>query len=118
MQAQEEDDEIGPIIQWRKESEIRPSKEKVSQYSETTKLYWAQWASLRIRNGLLYREWETPSGECKIFQLVLPKQLRNYVLHSLHGTPTGGHFGIAKMLDKVRGSVLLGPVSKRRGGLV
>ena len=118
LQAQEEDDEIGPIIQWRKESEIRPSKEKVSQYSETTKLYWAQWASLRIRNGLLYREWETPSGECKIFQLVLPKQLRNYVLHSLHGTPTGGHFGIAKMLDKVRGSVLLGPVSKRRGGLV
>ena len=89
LQAQEEDDEIGPIIQWRKESETRPGREKVSQYSEETKLYWAQWDSLRVRDGLLYREWEAPSGEYRTLQLFLPKQLRTCVLHSLHNTPAG-----------------------------
>ena len=76
--------------------------ESVSPYSEDTKLYWAQWDSLSIKNGLLYREWEAPSGEYKTLQLLLPNKLRSHVLHSLHNTPTGGHFGVAKTLDKVR----------------
>ena len=46
QQAQLEDSSIGPIAKWLKNSQDRPPKSDVAPYSDATKLYWAQWASL------------------------------------------------------------------------
>ena len=67
-------------------------------HSEDTQVYRSQWDSLHLEKGVLYRIWETPVGDK---QLLLPKQLRPQVLHALHSTETGGHFGIHKTLVRV-----------------
>ena len=54
LQAQKDDSDIEPIINWMNESPERPQWEVVAPYSPVTKMYWAQWKSLRIRDDLLY----------------------------------------------------------------
>ena len=100
--AQLEDNTIGPIAKWLKNSQDRPPKSDVSPYSEATKLYWAQWDSLHLKDGLVYRLWEAPAGDSSVWQLLLPKKLREEVLYQLHEIPTAGHLGIAKTLHRVR----------------
>ena len=95
LQAQLEDSTIGPITRWMKKSPNRPPKTDVTPYSDATKLYWAQWASLHLQDGLVYRLWETLAGDSSIQQLLLPKRLREEVLRQLHDTATSGHLGIS-----------------------
>ncbi len=96
------DADIKPIVEWLEKSSERPQWMEVSLCSEATKAYWAQWQSLKLYSGVLYRHWETPAGDAIVKQLVLPKSLRPEVLRQLHNTPTAGHFGIAKTLGRLR----------------
>ena len=100
-QAQQTDPDICPIVSWVEDG-VRPPWATVAKGSEETKMYWAQWDSLHLKDGVVYRVWETPSGDQQVLQLLLPKTLRPRVLHELHNTTTGGHFGIAKTLGRVR----------------
>jgi len=50
-------------------------------------------------------------------QLLLLKKLRPQVLHALHNTTTGGHFGVHKTLDRVR-EILLVLLSQGHRSLV
>ena len=102
QEAQREDSSIGPVVKWLKNSQDRPAKSDVALFSDATKLYWAQWASLRLKDGLVYRLWETPAGDSSVWQLLLPKKLRKEVLHQLHDTATSGHLGISKTLQRIR----------------
>ena len=97
LEAQLQDPEIGPVVKWKNEG-IRPSWPTVAPYSKDTKVYWSQWDSLCLKEDVLYRIWENPAGNKQILQLLLPKKLRPQVLHALHNTETGGHFGIHKTL--------------------
>ena len=101
-EAQLEDPEIRVIVQLIKESETKPKWEKISSYSPAVKVYWGQWKSLEIINGKLYRCLDAipPEAQCK--QLIIPTHLRSMVLQHLHDSRTGGHFGVAKTLGKVR----------------
>ena len=101
-QAQRNDETLRPVIQWLETSANRPSWEEVAPGGEYTKAYWAQWDSLRLVDGVLYRLWETPCGDAVVKQLVIPKLLQKRVLQELHGSVTVGHFGIAKTLGRVR----------------
>ena len=100
--VQMQDNEIRPVMEWLEKSEARPPWETISPCSEVTKIYWAQWNSLRIKDGILYRLWETPEGDQTTWQIILPKALRPSVLHQLHNTPTAGHLAVAKTLSRVR----------------
>ena len=95
------DENIACIIKWI-ETDSRPDRAEVAAHSEETKIYWAQWDSLRVRDGQLYRRWESPAGVLVKWQLVLPKSARDDVLRQLHDSPTGGHYGENKTLDKIR----------------
>ncbi|MBJ5594240.1 hypothetical protein JGG70_24020, partial [Salmonella enterica subsp. enterica serovar Typhimurium] len=97
-----EDRDIGPILRWKETSDTRPSWETVAPFGATTKSYWAQWDSLELRDGVVYRRWENPSGQQHQLQLLLPKSRVADVLQQLHDSPTGGHFGVAKMLAEVK----------------
>ncbi|GFV15901.1 retrovirus-related Pol polyprotein from transposon 412 [Trichonephila clavipes] len=57
---------------------------------------------LSPRNGVLFRNWESDDGKTFRWQLILPKIRVSTVLKELHGSPTGGHFGVMKTLQKVR----------------
>ena len=100
--AQEQDSDIEPILRWKRESENRPDWETVAPHSPATKLYWAQWRSLHLREGVLHRIWETPAGDGVVWQLLLPKPMRKTAFLQLHATLTSGHMGIKKTLDRIR----------------
>ena len=100
--AQENDRDIGPVLKWMKDSEIRPTWQTVAPCNEIIKAYWSQWDSLQLDEGMLFRRWETPAGDRIVKQLVLPRSLQLQVLHDLHSTPTAGHLGVAKTLGRIR----------------
>ena len=101
-ELQEKDLDIGPILCWFKKDSNRPKWSDVAPYSKVTKILWAQWDSLCIRDGCVYRLWEgiTPSGSH--YQLVVPNELRSEILKELHGTQTTGHFGVNKTTQRVK----------------
>ena len=84
QKAQMEDDRIDPIAKMLKKSEIRPPWSSIAPHNEAAKIYWAQWNSLRRKDGIAYCLWETPTGDSTLWQLVLPKKLRDEVLQQLH----------------------------------
>ena len=102
--AQLDDEDIKPVLQWMDAHTDKPTWEEVSKYGHGTKIYFSQWQSLSTSrcNGVLYRLWESPSGDVITKQLVLPKIWRKDVLQELHNTRTAGHLGVAKTLSRVR----------------
>ncbi|GFW20513.1 retrovirus-related Pol polyprotein from transposon 412 [Trichonephila clavipes] len=96
------DPEIKPIIEFKESSDEKPSWQDIVPFHPTTKRYWALWDSLHQRNGVLYRKWESDYRKTFRWQLILPKTRVSTVLKDLHGSPTGGHFGVMKTLQKVR----------------
>ena len=97
QQAQQNDDDLRPVIAWLKASIDRPSWEDVAPLGSCTKAYWAQWSSLQLVDGVLYRLWETPEGD-KCFQPIgVSKALRETILRELHSTITAGHFGLGEL---------------------
>ncbi|GFX58413.1 hypothetical protein TNCV_319951 [Trichonephila clavipes] len=96
------DPEIKPIIEFKESSDEKPSWEDIASFHPTTKRYWALYDSLHLRNGVLYRKWESDEGKTSRWQLILPTTRISTVLQKLHGSPTGGHFGVMKTLQKVR----------------
>ncbi|GFX37108.1 retrovirus-related Pol polyprotein from transposon 412 [Trichonephila clavipes] len=61
------------------------------------------------KNGVLYRKFESEDG--KTFRWhVLPRSRIPEVLKELHGSPTGGHFGVMKTLHRVRERFFWGKV--------
>ena len=56
------------------------SWEDMAPLGSHTKAYWAQWSSLQLVDGVLYRLWETP-------------EVRPF----LHSTITAGHFGLGEL---------------------
>ncbi|UYV64103.1 OVOL1 [Cordylochernes scorpioides] len=99
--AQREDRDLLPMINW-KESGERPSWEDVASHSPKTKSLWRLWNSLTLRDGVLYRKWESEDGKHESWKLVLPRSHVPLALQEMHSSPTGDHFGIRKTLAKVR----------------
>ncbi|GFX96804.1 hypothetical protein TNCV_1648391 [Trichonephila clavipes] len=89
------DPDIKPLIEFLESSSNKPSWQDISAYSPTTKQYWALWNSLHLRNGVLYRKFESEDGKTFRWQLVLPRSRIPEVLKELHGSPTGGHENFA-----------------------
>ncbi|GFV73827.1 retrovirus-related Pol polyprotein from transposon 412 [Trichonephila clavipes] len=96
------DPEIKPILEFKESSDEKPSWQDIGPFHPTTKRYWALWDALHLRNDVLYRKWKSDDRKTFRWQLILPKTRVSTVLKELHGSPTGGHFGVMKTLQKVR----------------
>lgn len=94
--AQEQDSIIGPVRQ-----EVKKGKAITATKNSTLpeSLLRQQGDKLVIRHNLLYRVIKSPCGK-EIQQLVLPKEYRFQVLHSLHDE--SGHLGIEKTTELCR----------------
>ncbi|GFW52474.1 retrovirus-related Pol polyprotein from transposon 297 [Trichonephila clavipes] len=102
------DPDIKLLIEFMESSSNKPSWQDISAYSPTTKQYWALWNSLHLRDGVLYRKFESEDGKTFRWQLVLPRSRIPEVLKELHGSPTGGHFGVMKTFAPSSRAILLG----------
>ena len=79
-----------------------PPQQAVSALSVETKTYYSEWATLARRDGLLYRVWRAPGWRRDVWQLLVPKDWHQRVLHAVHGSVGAGHYGVAKTLNKLR----------------
>ena len=59
---------IACVIKWLEANHWQDGA-KVAAYSEETKVYWSQWDTLGMRDGQLYRRWESPAGILLKWQL-------------------------------------------------
>ena len=100
--AQLADDQIGIVVQWKEAEEGRPEWPSVVSYSPTVKSYCAQWDWLSLREGVLYRRWESVSGDKEHWQLIVPQSLKDDVLRQVHDSPTAAHLGKKKTLGRLR----------------
>ncbi|UYV62133.1 K02A2.6-like, partial [Cordylochernes scorpioides] len=100
--SQQQDLNIGPILELKENGNLRPSWEIMSDKSPALKALWAQWDSLRVENGLLKRVWESADGRSTKMQLVVPEVKIPGVLREVHSGASGSHFGVTKTLRKVR----------------
>jgi hypothetical protein len=101
IEAQNKDDVICVLKKWKVENH-KPHWSEVSPMSSEIKYFWNRLDSLQIKDGILYRCWESDDGSDQLLHIVLPRILVHKVLYELHNTPVGGHLGIKKTLFKVR----------------
>ena len=101
ISLQNTDSDIGPIFVGRKIKKKRPRWGDVAACSATTKAYWAQWDSLEVVDGILYRRWEDAEGHHAKNLLLAPKSIWNEILQHLHNSSTAGHLGIKTRLARV-----------------
>ncbi|GBN17688.1 hypothetical protein AVEN_12345-1, partial [Araneus ventricosus] len=102
QKTQLEDSTIRPILEKKLNSEDRPSWQEIGPESPTTKRYWVLWDSLHLKDGVLYRKWESDDGRSCRWQLILPKSRIQEVLRETHDSASGGNFGVMKTLSKTR----------------
>ena len=98
--AQSEDPVLAKLITWKQEG-LRPKWADVSAEGRLLKVYWAQWESLEMNNGLLCRRYIL-TGKKERMQILLPDKLQDVVLEHLHNSVTAGHMGVRRTLAAVR----------------
>ena len=75
----------------------QPFDEVLIMTDSRYKNYKANEDRIILKDGLLYRKYFGETGSVKYYQILIPKQLVNEVLHSLHGE-FGKHPGIFKTI--------------------
>ncbi|GBN76452.1 Retrovirus-related Pol polyprotein from transposon 297 [Araneus ventricosus] len=100
QKSQLEDPNIKPILEKKLNSADRPSSQEIAPESPATKRYWALWDSLHLKDGVLYRKWESDDGNSCRWQLILPNSKIPEVLRETHDSASGGYFVVMKSLSK------------------
>ena len=100
-EAQRKDSSMLFLIQG-KESERKPLHSEIPVRDVSAQIYWSYWDSLVLKDGILYKRWEAPNLRTSFLQLVVPRDRIKGILQETHDSPSGGHFGINKTLEKIR----------------
>ncbi|GBM09400.1 hypothetical protein AVEN_184100-1 [Araneus ventricosus] len=69
QKTQLEDPDIRPILEKKLKSANRPSGQEIAQENSARKRYWVLWNSLHLKDGLLYRKWESNDGNSCRWQI-------------------------------------------------
>lgn len=95
---QTEDPVLCKVKQWLVKG-VRPDWTDLSMWDTDLKAYWAQFNTLILKDGILFRKWLSADGTERHQQLVIPRSLRKDVLQQFHSSPTGG---VTKTLAKIK----------------
>jgi len=101
-EAQLRDPCLGAVIRLKEQGPERPAWETISMEGPTFKKYGAQWSLLVVRDGVLFRKWESDRGDEVVWKLVLPDSLKTEVLKQLHDSRATGHLGFRKTTERVK----------------
>ena len=99
-ESQLADPVLGPVLQ-SKESGQKPTAKETKPLSRTSRRLFQLWDHLRIKNGVLFREFLGPQEDL-VLQLVVPADRREEVLRDLHEGAFGGHLGEEKTLARLK----------------
>lgn len=97
--GQQNDPVLQKVVEWVRNGK-RPAFEETSRFDSTTKSYWAMFANLLIKDGVLCRKFVGQHNE--FLQRIVPKKMVKDVMEQIPGGLTGGHYGVTKTLIKVK----------------
>ena len=95
VQAQLQDDIIGPILTSREANE-KPDEAEVTGESHEAQQLYQQWGWLLVQEGMLFRRVEDQREDKAYLQLVVPRSLRDNILKEVHAGSVSGHLGGTK----------------------
>ncbi|KAJ8015006.1 hypothetical protein DPEC_G00021660 [Dallia pectoralis] len=98
---QQKDQELKDVMEWVGKGQ-RPEWQEVAVASPGVRGLWAQWDSLSLRDGMLWRRWKEPATGRERWQVVVPQCRRQEVLAHHHGQPGVGHFWVNKTLKRLQ----------------
>jgi len=98
---QQQDPCISVFLQAKKNGTGPPIVNMTSE-EVSFRVYRSYWDALVLKDGILFKEWRAPNLETSVLQLVVPRNRVREVLEQAHDSPSGGHFGINKTLEKIR----------------
>ncbi|KMQ92912.1 integrase core domain protein, partial [Lasius niger] len=99
--GQREDPSVSIILRG-KEMGVRPGHSEIAAQDVSAQIYWSYWDALTVQDGILYKRWEAPNLKFSFLQLVVPQKRVKEILEEVHDSPSGGHFGVNKTLEKIR----------------
>ena len=99
---QQADSSLQQMINWLGNNSLPLSFPKHAHIE--VQALWNQRHSLKLVDGILYRQWkDLPNGGVNAkLQLVILQHIISDVMNQVHDSPMGGHMGIAKTLEKLR----------------
>jgi hypothetical protein len=83
-QHQRNDAALQPIINAIECGSGKPTWTEIQSVSETTRVLWAQFESLKLLEGVLHREFYTGNGTVLRTHIVLPISLQQQFLKQIH----------------------------------
>ena len=94
------DDILGHVITFIEKhgSEVKPKFESISHLHPEYKFWLGRWELLTVCNGVLCIKWIEESATR--LRICTPKVLRSIILWYLHDSPTSGHQGIQKTINR------------------
>ena len=92
---------IGPVLRAKEEGKP-PTAELTTASNYHTRQLVQQWDQFTIKDGILYRNFESNDGTKHTLQMIVPLQLQEKVLREVHGDRLSGHLGEAKTLLRSR----------------
>ena len=101
-EAQKEDPDLRPIVEWLEAGVSHPSEEEISAESPAARFYCKQWDTLRLDNGVLVKRWTSTDGGTSHWLTVIPRSMRLELVREMHGGVTSGHLGVRKTLSRLR----------------
>ena len=87
------------IIDWMEKSSEAPKWDEIAMENVEVQNLWSQWATLEMKDGVLYRKMMKPDNTVNYFQLIVPRRLRQTIICQVHEM---GHLGTAKTQDRLR----------------
>ena len=100
-----EDPDIMPIWTWLAKGEKNPRWNEMSEFGLTTKAYWGEWHRLVMRDGIIYREWESSDGVQVHTQGLVSTGKWKEILQQAHGERWTANLGVERTL--VNGEMLI-----------
>jgi hypothetical protein len=97
--AQAQDPALQMLYNVIREGGQQPAWSEVQSSAEETRVLWAQFASFKIENNVLYRQFHRADGSTSHMQIVMPASLRLAFLKQLHSSGSNvatTHLGIRK----------------------
>jgi hypothetical protein len=84
IEAQQSDSHLRPVLEAVMKAGPRPPWTEVQSLPENTRALWAQYKSLEMIDGILYRKFYQHNGTVESLQIVMPAKLRKPFLCQLH----------------------------------
>ena len=100
-ELQREDPNIVPIWTRLAKGEEKPRWNEMSEFSLATKAYWKEWQRLVMKDGVIYRKWESSYGAKVHTQVLVPTGKRKEILQQAHSERWTSHLDVKRTVVRL-----------------